>query len=227
MLLSNTLSAAVPGTPGKLVEVTLWTMESADALKNRLDKLSSGVGDGIGDALRSVTIGTQALQGSMDNLARHVPLNADVSAQLARESMCNMRNAAVAGAPGASTIGLGLISLWFQQDSLRRSYESLLDTVGDKHPEAAAAVMSASLGVMGASVEVVGGAIPVGLFLDYSSCLDIRLMYRVTNGRCRYTDQTKCWEKPSRAAVAVERMARYRLPQLGKILDIAPKQQPL
>ncbi|WP_095155832.1 T6SS effector BTH_I2691 family protein [Pseudomonas sp. Irchel 3E13] len=159
MLLSNTLSAAVPGTPGKLVEVTLWTMESADALKTRLNKLSAGVGDGIGDALRTVTIGAEALQGSMGNLARHVTLNADVSAQLARESMRNMRNAAVAGAPGASTMGLGLISLWFQQDSLRRSYENLLDTVGDKHPEAAAAVMSASIGVMGASVEVVGGVI--------------------------------------------------------------------
>lgn len=159
MLLSNTLSAAVPGTPGKLVAVTLWTMESADALKTRLNKLSAGVGDGIGDALRSVTIGTEALQGSMGNLARHVTLNADVSAQLARESMRNMRNAAVAGTPGASTMGLGLISLWFQQDSLRRSYESLLDTLGDKHPEATAAVMSASLGVMGAGVEVVGGAI--------------------------------------------------------------------
>ena len=86
MLLSNTLSAAVPGTPGKLVEVTLWTMESADALKTRLDKLRAGVsgGDGIGDALRSVTIGTDALQGPMDNLARHVTLNANVSAQLAR-----------------------------------------------------------------------------------------------------------------------------------------------
>ena len=65
MLLSNTLSAAVPGTPGKLVAVTLWTMESADAL-------------------RSVTIGTDALQGPMDNLARHVTLNANVSALLAR-----------------------------------------------------------------------------------------------------------------------------------------------
>ena len=159
MLLSNTLSAAVPGTPGKLVEVTLWTMESADALKTRLDKLSTGVGDGIGDVLRSVTIGAETLQGSMDNLARHVALNADASVQLARESMRNMRNAAVAGTPGASTMGLGLISLWFQQDSLRRSYASLLDTVGDKHPEAVAAVMSASIGVMGAGVEVVGGVI--------------------------------------------------------------------
>ena len=159
MLLSNTLSAAVPGTPGKLVEVTLWTMESADALKTRLDKLSTGVGDGIGDALRSVTIGAETLQGSMDNLARHVALNADASVQLARESMRNMRNAAVAGTPGASTMGLGLISLWFQQDSLRRSHASLLDTVGDKHPEAVAAVMSASIGVMGAGVEVVGGVI--------------------------------------------------------------------
>ena len=159
MLLSNTLSAAVPGTPGKLVQVTFWTMEKADALKARLDTLSAGIGDGIGDALRTVTIGTEAVQGSMDNLARQMTLNADVSVQLARESMHSMRTAAVAGIPGASATGLGLISLWFQQDSLRRSFASLLDTVGDKHPEAVAAVMSASVGVMGASVEVVGGVI--------------------------------------------------------------------
>ena len=159
MLLSNTLSAAVPGTPGKLVEVTFWTLEKADALKARLDKLSTGVSDGIGDALRTVTIGAEAVQGAMDNLARKVTLNAEGAAQLARESMHSLRNAAVAGTPGASAMGLGLISLWFQQDTLRRSYQSLLDTVGDKHPEAVAAVMSASIGVMGASVEVVGGAI--------------------------------------------------------------------
>lgn len=159
MLLSNTLSAAVPGTPGKLFKVTLWTMESAEALKTRLGKLNAGVSDGIGDALRNATIGVGALQDSLGDLARHVTLNADVTAQLARESMRNMRTAAVAGTPGASAMGLGLISLWFQQDSLSRSYENLLDTVGDKHSEAVAAVMSASLGVMGAGVEVVGGVI--------------------------------------------------------------------
>ena len=159
MLLSNTLSAAVPGTPGKLVQVTFWTLENAEALKARLDKLGTGVSDGIGDALRSVTIAAEAVQGAMDNLARKVTLTAEGSVQLVRESMHSMRNAAVAGVPGASAMGLGLISLWFQQDSLRRSYASLLDTVGDKYPEAVAAVMSASIGVMGASVEVVGGVV--------------------------------------------------------------------
>ncbi|MGE8408616.1 MAG: T6SS effector BTH_I2691 family protein [Pseudomonas sp.] len=159
MLLSNTLSAAVPGTPGKLFKVTLWTMESAEALKTRLGKLNAGVSDGIGDALRNATIGVGALQDSLGDLARHVTLNADVTAQLTRESMRNMRTAAVSGTPGASAMGLGLISLWFQQDSLSRSYENLLDTVGDKHSEAVAAVMSASLGVMGAGIEVVGGVI--------------------------------------------------------------------
>ena len=159
MLLSNTLSAAVPGTPGKLFKVTLWTMESAEALKTRLGKLNAGVSDGIGDALRNATIGVGALQDSLGDLTRHVTLNAGVTAQLARESMRNMRTAAVSGTPGASAMGLGLISLWFQQDSLSRSYENLLDTVGDKHSEAVAAVMSASLGVMGAGVEVVGGVI--------------------------------------------------------------------
>lgn len=159
MLLSNTLSAAVPGAPGKLVEVTFWTLEKAESLKTRLDKLSAGVSDGIGDALRTVTVGAEAVQGAMDNLARKVTLHAEGSIQLARESMHSMRTAAVAGTPGASAMGLGLISLWFQQDSLRRSYASLLDAVGDKHPEAVAAVMSASIGVMGAGTEVVGGTI--------------------------------------------------------------------
>ncbi|OLS60527.1 T6SS effector BTH_I2691 family protein [Pseudomonas putida] len=159
MLLSNTLSAAVPGTPGKLVEASFWTLEKAESLKARLDKLSAGVSDGIGDALRTVTLGAEAVQEAMDNLGRKVILNAEGSVQLARESMHSMRTAAVAGTPGASAMGLGLISLWFQQDSLRRSYASLLDTVGDKYPEAVAAVMSASIGVMGAGTEVVGGTI--------------------------------------------------------------------
>ena len=161
MLLGKSFTPALASSHATLIEVKVWTLESAEALQARLDKLRVGLGDGVGDALRNVSIGTTALKGSMDDLARHMSLNAEVALLLARDSMHSMRNAGKAAVPGGIGMGLALGSLWFQQDALRRSYENMLNTVGDGDAEAAAAVMSASVGVMGAGVEVVGMTVQI------------------------------------------------------------------
>ncbi|WP_318531824.1 T6SS effector BTH_I2691 family protein [Pseudomonas huaxiensis] len=159
MLLSGPPIPALASSYGKLIDVTLWTMESAEDLRVRLEKLRDGIGDGIGDALRPVSIDVGALKGGMDDFARHLSLNGEVARLFAQDTMRSMRNAARMGGTGVFNLGLALGSLWFQQDSLRKSYGSLLKAFGDERPEAFAAFMAASVGNMGAGVEIVGAAV--------------------------------------------------------------------
>ncbi len=159
MLLNNYFAPALASSHARLIEVVVWTTESAESLQARLDKLGSGVGDGLDNALRSVSIEAAALKGGMKDFAHHLSLNAEAARLLAGDSMRNMRNAVNFNGAGAVNLGMAVGSLYFQQDALRRSYQNMLRTIGDEHDEAVAAVLSASVGVMGAGVEIVGGVI--------------------------------------------------------------------
>ena len=159
MLLSNHFAPALASSYAALIEIKVWTLESSEALHARLQHLQAGVGDGLGDALRHVRIDATALKGGMTDLAYHLSVNAEAARMLARESIQGMRNAASAARPGAANTSLGLVSLYFQRDALLRSYQNMQKALSDRHPEALAAVMSASFGVMGATVESVGGVI--------------------------------------------------------------------
>ena len=161
MLLSGHFTPALAGLDDKLIYVKMWTMESAETLSARLEKLRDGVGDGIGAALRPVSIDTGALKGGMQDLARQLSLNAEVARLFVRDTMSSMRNAAVRGGEGAFNLGLALGSLWFQQDALRKTYQNMLEAFGDERPEAVAAFMAASVANLGVGVELVGGAIQV------------------------------------------------------------------
>lgn len=159
MLLSNYFAPALGSNHARLIDVVVWTTESAESLKARLGTLGSGLGEGLDDALRNVSIDGFALKAGMKDFAHHLSLNAEVTRLLARDSMRNMRNALSFNGTGAANVGMAVGSLYFQQDALRRSYQNMLKAIGDEHDEAAAAVMSASVGVMGAGVEIAGGAI--------------------------------------------------------------------
>ena len=159
MLLNSHFAPALASSYAALIEIKVWTLESSEALHARLQQLQAGVGDGIGDALRYVRVGATALTDGMKDLAHHLSVNAEAARLLARDSMQSIRSAASAGRPGAANMSLGLISLYFQQDALFRSYENMQKATSDRQSEASAAVMSASFGVMGATVESVGGAI--------------------------------------------------------------------
>ncbi|MDG9885230.1 hypothetical protein N7650_20540 [Pseudomonas sp. GD04058] len=159
MLLSGHFTPALADLDDKLIYVKLWTMESAEKLSARLEQLRDGVGDGIDDALRPVSIDTGALKGGMQDFTRHLSLDADVARLYVRETMSSMRSAAMRGGEGAFNLGLALGSLWFQQDALRTTYKNMLEAFGDERPEAVAAFMAASVGNLGVGVELVGGTI--------------------------------------------------------------------
>lgn len=159
MLLSNYFAPALASNHAKLIDIVVWTKENTEDLKARLEKLRVGLGDGVDNALRSVSIDSSALKGGMQDFARHLSVNAEAARLLAGDAMRNMRNTVTLDGTGGVNLGLALGSLYFQQDALRRSYQNMLKTIGDEHDEAVAAVMSASVGVMGASVEIVGGTL--------------------------------------------------------------------
>ena len=159
MLLNNYFAPALASSHAKLIDVVVWTTESAESLKARLDKLRGGLDDGLGDALRSVSIDSPALKAGMQDLSHHLSLNAEDVRLLAGDSMHRMRNPMSFNATGVLNLGMSVGSLFFQHDALRRSHENMLVAVGDEHDEAVMAVVSASVGVMGAGVEIVGGVI--------------------------------------------------------------------
>ena len=159
MLLSGYLTPALASSHGKLIDVTLWSLESAEDLRARLETLRAGIGDGIDRSLRKVSIDTGAIKGGMDNITRHLNLDAEDARLFVRDTMSRLRNVATPRVEGAFNLGLVLGSLWFQQDSLRRSYANLMKAFGDERPEAAAAFMSAAVGNLGVGVEVAGAAI--------------------------------------------------------------------
>lgn len=156
MVLSGAIAIAVSSNHGKMVDVMLWSLESAEALQTRLGKLRATASEGITEAVRTVSIGAATLQSDAAQLVHNLAIGADNARMLARGAMQRMRNAVISAAPAGADLLLGLGSLWFQQDSLRKNYATLLNTPGSGSAEALAAVWSSSIGVMGVGVEIVG-----------------------------------------------------------------------
>ncbi|BCJ06344.1 hypothetical protein PRtIB026_A38840 [Pseudomonas sp. RtIB026] len=161
MLLSGAITAAVSGKHGKVVELVLWTMESAEDLQARLQHLQASAGTGAGEALRSVRIGADSLQYQAAHSLRLLSLSAEQTRALAREAMGNLRSGLSGLGPGRADLMLSLGGLWFQQDSLRRNHDALNATPGNAEAEALAAVWSSSIGVLGLSIEATGKAIEI------------------------------------------------------------------
>ncbi|MHA6196353.1 T6SS effector BTH_I2691 family protein [Pseudomonas wadenswilerensis] len=159
MLLSGHFTPALAGLDDRLIHIKLWTMESAEALRARLETLQSGIGDGVDAVLRPVHIDTGTLKAGLGDFTRQLSLDAEVARLFVRDTMGSMRNAVLRGGEGAFNLGLALGSLWFQQDALRKSYKNMLEAFGDERPEAVAAFMAASVGNLGVGVELVGGTI--------------------------------------------------------------------
>ncbi|MHA6197341.1 T6SS effector BTH_I2691 family protein [Pseudomonas wadenswilerensis] len=161
MLLKGAFTPALASGHATLIDIKVWTMESAEELQARLGKLSSDVGAGVDDVFRHVSIDPTALKGSMADYARHISVNAETARLMVRDSLRSLHSAGKTTGPGKFTMGLAMGSLYFQVDALTKSYENMLRTVGDGQAEAVAAVMSASVGVIGAGVESVGAAIQI------------------------------------------------------------------
>ncbi|HKS12437.1 MAG TPA: T6SS effector BTH_I2691 family protein, partial [Pseudomonas sp.] len=156
MVLSGAIAIAVPSNHGKLVNVALWSLESAEALQARLEKLRVSASAGVADAVRAVSIGTASLQGGAAHRIHNLGISAAHARELAKEALQGMRKPLGGLGPGKFDLLLSLGSLWFQQDSLRKSYEALANASEGEKPEALAAVWSTSVGVMGFGIEIAG-----------------------------------------------------------------------
>ncbi|WP_372437214.1 T6SS effector BTH_I2691 family protein [Pseudomonas chlororaphis subsp. aureofaciens] len=156
MVLSGAITIAVSSNHGKMVDVMFWSLDSAESFQKKLEKLRTNASTGVTEALRTVSIGAATLQSGAAKLAHNLTVSADNARTLAKGAMRQMRTAAISAAPAGADLLLGLGSLWFQQDSLRKNYETFLKTPGSGNPEALAAVWSSSIGVMGVGVEIVG-----------------------------------------------------------------------
>ncbi|MBC3452700.1 hypothetical protein HU745_16710 [Pseudomonas mosselii] len=161
MLLSGAITAAVSGKHGKVVELVLWTTESAEDLQARLQHLQASAGTGAGEALRSVRIEADSLQYQATHSLRLLSLSAEQTRTLAREAMGNLRSGLSGLGPGRADLMLSLGGLWFQQNSLRRNHDALTAIPGNAEAEALAAVWSSSIGVLGLSIEATGKAIEI------------------------------------------------------------------
>ncbi|AZD86916.1 Lead, cadmium, zinc and mercury transporting ATPase [Pseudomonas chlororaphis subsp. aureofaciens] len=156
MVLSGAITIAVSSNHGKMVDVMFWSLDSAESLQKKLEKLRTNASTGVTEALRTVSIGAATLQTGAAELVHNLTISAQNARTLAKGAMRQMRTAAISAAPAGADLLLGLGSLWFQQDSLRRNYETFLKSPGSGNAEALAAVWSSSIGVMGVGVEIVG-----------------------------------------------------------------------
>ncbi|MFJ4153253.1 T6SS effector BTH_I2691 family protein [Pseudomonas sp. NPDC089752] len=158
MVLSGAIHIASAGNRKQLVDVVVWTLESAESLQARLKNLRESAAGGVGELLREVSIGEGAFRNSAVRAMESVKLTADAAQQLASDGFRGLRGAA------SNTSGPGLLlalgSIWLHQDSLRTNYEKLADNPHIRS-ELLAAIGSSSLGALGAGIESAGFAIEI------------------------------------------------------------------
>ncbi|MHC5126145.1 hypothetical protein ACYST8_08745, partial [Pseudomonas inefficax] len=142
MVLSGAINIAAAGNRSQMIEVMLWTLESAESLQARLVQLRASAVSRATMLARTITVGTNTFR-----------LSAEAARSLASDTTNSLRSAVTNTTSASLMLGLG--GIWFHQDSLRKNYQALLKT-SNVDSEAIAAIWSSSLGVLGTSVESVG-----------------------------------------------------------------------
>ncbi|WP_406819365.1 T6SS effector BTH_I2691 family protein [Pseudomonas sp. KnCO4] len=155
MVLSGAINITAPGNRNQMIEVVLWTFESAETLQARLAQLREGAAGGVGALVRNIAIGAGTLR---TQVTEGLKISSLAAQSVASDAMRSLRDAAASGGSVGLLFALG--SLWFHQDSLGRNYRALQET-HQNNPEALAAIWSSSLGVLGVGVEVAGGVVAV------------------------------------------------------------------
>ncbi|MEE1904558.1 hypothetical protein V0R39_25955, partial [Pseudomonas inefficax] len=153
MVLSGAINIAAAGNRSQMIEVMLWTLESAESLQARLVQLREGAAGGVGALVRNVAIGAGTLRAQVTG---GLKVSSTAAQSLASDAMRSLRDAAASS--GSVKLLLALGGIWFQQDSLGKNYRALQETHQD-NPEALAAIWSSSLGLLGVSVEAAGLAV--------------------------------------------------------------------
>lgn len=154
MVLSGAINVAAAGDRKQMVEVMVWTLESAESLQTRLVQLRKEAVGAVGALVRSVTIGTDTLRHRGAMLAtENLKVSAEAARSMASDAFRALREVAVSQNGAGLLLALG--SFWFQQDSLSRNAEALQKSVNN-HAEVVAAIWSSSFGALGSSVEATG-----------------------------------------------------------------------
>jgi len=153
MVLSGAINIAAAGNRSQMIEVMLWTLESAESLQARLVQLREGAAGGVGALVRNVAIGAGTLRAQVTD---GLKISSTAAQNMASDAMRSMRDAAASS--GSVKLLLALGGIWFQQDSLGKNYRALQET-HQNNPEALAAIWSSSLGLLGVSVEAAGLAV--------------------------------------------------------------------
>ncbi|UUC21276.1 hypothetical protein NOV18_12665 [Pseudomonas asiatica] len=153
MVLSGAINIATAGNRSQMIEVMLWTLESAESLQARLVQLREGAAGGVGALVRNVAIGAGTLRAQVTG---GLKISSTAAQSVASDAMRSLRDAAASSGSAGLLFALG--SMWFHQDSLGKNYRALQETHQD-NPEALAAIWSSSLGLLGASVEAAGLAV--------------------------------------------------------------------
>ncbi|MBF8700912.1 T6SS effector BTH_I2691 family protein [Pseudomonas putida] len=153
MVLSGAINIAAAGNRSQMIEVMLWTLESAESLQARLVQLREGAAGSVGALVRNVVIGAGTLRAQVTS---GLKISSTAAQSLASDAMRSLRDAAASSESVKLLFALG--GIWFQQDSLGKNYRALQET-HQNNPEALAAIWSSSLGLLGVSVEAVGLAV--------------------------------------------------------------------
>ncbi|MCT8166841.1 T6SS effector BTH_I2691 family protein, partial [Pseudomonas sp. HD6422] len=152
-VLSGAIHLAAAENRSQMIEVMIWTLESAESLQARLTQLRESAVEGAGTLVRKASIGADTLRLSMRSVGDDLKIGAAAARSVASDGLRTLRTAA--SSPGSAKLLLALGSLWFQQETLRKNFEVLLETT-QSNPEALAAIGSSTLGVMGAGIETTG-----------------------------------------------------------------------
>ncbi|MBK5001111.1 hypothetical protein IAE37_003387 [Pseudomonas sp. S31] len=153
MVLSGAIHLAAAGNRSQLIEVMVWTLESAESLQARLAQLRDSAAGGAEALIRNVSIGADTLRFSLASAADDVKIGAAAARAIASDGLRGLRTSA--SSPNSPKLLLALGSLWFQQETLRKNFEMLLETI-PSNPEALAAIGSSTLGVVGVGIEATG-----------------------------------------------------------------------
>ncbi|WEK32691.1 MAG: hypothetical protein P0Y58_11010 [Candidatus Pseudomonas phytovorans] len=153
MVLSGAINLAAAGNRNQIIDVVLWTFESAESLQARLMQFREGAAGGLGALVRNVAIGAGTLGAQFSGGVR---VSAMAAQSLAGDAMRSLRDGAASSASPGLLLALG--GLWFHQDSLGKNYRALQET-HQHDPEALAAIWSSSFGLLGVGLEAAGLAV--------------------------------------------------------------------
>ncbi|NUU01330.1 T6SS effector BTH_I2691 family protein [Herbaspirillum robiniae] len=172
LLFAGVLSIADAKIRDHIIDVTIWTIEKASAIKAAIsDAAKSAVGVGataLGKLSVSAAMVSDEVMRELRSLTGKIELNTQQARTLARDLMA--RNLKL-GAVGEPALAAG--SLYFQLWAWKDSMKSVKEKLGADGTEAQLSLLSAGIGVFAAGTEALGG-----LFKVFSAEVGGKLLVR-------------------------------------------------